>query len=501
MKGVVAAGDIQTARAGERILKLGGNAYDAAIATILAAPLCEPVFTSLGGGGFMITQSPTCKPIIYDFFVDVPKNNKQGKDFFPIDVDFGSAVQEFHIGLASSAIPGLVKGVWQIYKDFATMDMSELIQPALQYAREGIYLSSYQADFMKLLYPMFSSQEVSRQIYCPNGNLLDATTLYKNQQYGDFLEEFSIKGESLFYEGEVAKNIAQYCEKNGGLLTQESLKQYKIHKREPISIQYNNYDIYLNPPPSSGGILIAFSMLLLQDKKDLQFGSKEFVHSFLESLKSTSNFRKEYVDAFLHDANLKTILNNKEIVSAFQYEMNKRLNIFGNTTHLSILDEEQNAISITTTNGEGCGHIIPNTGIMFNNMLGEEDLNPNGFFQWQSGIRLPSMMCPTLLSKNNQTKLTLGAAGSNRIRSAILNTILGYMNTNDIQHAINLPRAHLDKGILYMEKGFMKSKLDYGYELKYFDELNLFFGGVQGVTCKLEGGGDIRRGGGVIQVT
>lgn len=501
MKGVIAAGDIQTARAGEAILKSGGNAYDAAISSLLATPLCEPVFTSLGGGGFMITSSVTCKPIIYDFFVDVPKNKKGEKDFFPIDVDFGGATQEFHIGLASSAVPGLIKGIWKLYEEFATMPMSELIKPALEYARKGFYLSAYQADFMKLLAPMFLHETSSKEIYCQNGKLLDSKTLYKNQPYGDFLEKFAYEGESLFYEGEVAKDIALLCEQKGGLITQEALRKYSIYKREPLHVKVDEFDIFLNPPPSSGGILIAFSMLLLQEQNGLQFGSKKFVKYFLESLNTTSKFRKEYIDEFLHDKNLQNILTNQEIINAFKYDMNKRLNIFGNTTHLSIVDEQQNAIGITTTNGEGCGHVIPNTGIMLNNMLGEEDLNPHGFFQWNSDIRLPSMMCPTLLSKNGDTKLVLGAAGSNRIRSAILNTVLGFIDNQNIQNAINLPRAHLDKGVLYVENGFMDEVLDYGYELKYFDKLSLFFGGVQGATCKLEGGGDIRRGGGVIRVT
>lgn len=500
MKGVIAAGDIQSARAGEEILKLGGNAYDAAIAILLASPLSEPLFTSLGGGGFMLTKNPTCKPKVYDFFVDVPKNNDNNKDFYGIDVDFGSAVQEFHIGLASAAIPGLIKGIWQIYKDFATMDMHNLIKPALRYAREGIYLSPYQADFVKLLSPMFLATKSSREIYCVNNKLIDSNTLYKNNAYGDFLEKFAQEGEVLFYKGETAKTIKKLCEENGGLITAECLKNYKIQKREPLHIRYKEYDIFLNPPPSSGGLLIAFSMLLLKNKKNLCFGTQEYIQHFIEALHVTSSFRKEYVDDFLHDKDLKNILKQEELIKTFQYSMNKKINLLGNTTHLSIIDEEQNALSITTTNGEGCGHVIPNSGILLNNMLGEEDLNPKGFFQWQDGIRLPSMMCPTLLSKDGQTKAVLGAAGSNRIRSAILNTLLGYINGKDIQESIDLPRAHLDKGVLYVEEGFMDKNINFGYELKYFEKPNLFFGGIQGATYELHGGGDKRRGGAAIQI-
>lgn len=500
MRGVIAAGDIQTARAGEEILKQGGNAYDAAIACMLAAPICEPLFTSLGGGGFMITKNSTCKPIIYDFFVDVPPNKEGFKDFYGIDVDFGSAVQEFHIGLASSAVPGMVKGIWAIYKDFASMDMSQLIKPALKYAKDGLYLSEYQAEFMKLLEKMFLANSHSRSIYGKNGNLISSKDLFKNYEYSEFLESFARGGEDIFYRGEVAKSIVKLCQEKGGLITKESLENYTLKKREPIKIDFGGYEIYLNPPPSSGGILIAFSLLLLKEYGNLTFGTDEFVEVFLEIQNSTNLFRKERIDEFLFNEDLKSILSDKQVIDAFKYQMQKRLNPLGNTTQLSIVDEQNNAVSITTTNGEGCGHLVDKSGILLNNMLGEEDLNPHGFFTWDSGIRLPSMMCPTLLSKSDKLELVLGAAGSNRIRSAILNTILSYIKTKDIKKAIKLPRGHLDKGIFYAEDGFMNSVKDFGYELKYFDEKNLFFGGVQGATCNLQGGADIRRYGAVVNV-
>lgn len=500
MKGVIAAGDIQTAQAGEEILKKGGNAYDAAIACILAAPMCEPLFTSLGGGGFMMTKNPTCKPILYDFFVDVPPNKNQSKDFYGIDVDFGNAIQEFHVGLASAAIPGLVKGIWAIYKDFASMDMSELIKPAFNYSKKGIYLSLYQAQFMKLLEKMFLATNNSRSIYQKNGKLIDQNSLFTNQMYSEFLQTFAKEGEEIFYRGEIGQNIVKMCETSGGLITKECLQNYKLKKRTPIELNFKNHKVYLNPPPSSGGVLIAFSLLLLENYPNLTFGSDEFVRIFLEVQNSTNIFRKDKVDEFLYDKNLKTILSNKDVIDAFKFQMQKRLNLLGNTTQLSIVDEKENLVSITTTNGEGCGHVIDGCGILLNNMLGEEDLNPHGFFAWPHGIRLPSMMCPTILS-NETSSLVLGAAGSNRIRSAILNTILGFLDTNDIQKSILLPRGHLEKDTFYAESGFMHEVKDFGYNLKYFDEKNLFFGGVQGATSSLLGGADIRRYGAVIKVS
>jgi gamma-glutamyltranspeptidase / glutathione hydrolase len=184
--------------------------------------------------------------------------------------------------------------------------------------------------------------------------------------------------------------------------------------------------------------------------------------------------------------------------------MNSRLNLWGNTTHLSVIDELGNAVSVTTTNGEGCGHVIPSSGIMLNNMMGEEDLNPHGWFSWKEGIRLPSMMAPTAVLENNVPKLILGSAGSNRIRSAITQTIINNLEYQmNLHDCINSPRIHFEKGVVCIESLFdevIKQEVKKHYKLQHFDELNLFFGGVQAVNNELDGGCDTRRGASVIKV-
>ena len=503
MKGVIAAGDVKTAEAGAEILRVGGNAFDATLAAMLAAPLCEPVFTSLGGGGFLLATEENKDPILYDFFVDVPPKEMQEPEFFPVYIDFKTAIQEFHIGCGSAAVPGMIKGIWQMYQEKASLPLEQLIQPALRYAREGIYLSKMQASFIKLLEPIFTSTRSCQELYAKNGVLIDETHLFKNPDYANFLERFAREGDALFYEGDVAQSIHDLCAQKGGLITKKALQKYCVHKRKPIRFSYEGYDVYTNPPPSSGGILIAFSLMMLE-KRDLgAINSRKHMMHFIESLKITTEFRKEHVDAYIHQTNLEEILTHKRLLDNFNISMQSRLNLWGNTTHISVMDEAGNATSVTTTNGEACGHIIPGTGILLNNMLGEEDLNPHGFFSWPQGVRLPSMMAPTALSKNGKPEMILGSAGSNRIRSAILNTIVGYTHFDqNIQEAISAPRVHLDKDVVYMEPGFYAdpNEIAHHYELKKFDELNLFFGGVQGVTHALEGGADPRRGAHVIQV-
>ncbi|WP_321313768.1 gamma-glutamyltransferase [Halarcobacter sp.] len=505
MKGVVAAGDKNSAQAGADILKEGGNAYDAALAVMLAAPICEPLFTSLGGGGFLLGLEKGKKAELFDFFVEVPKKRIDEPEFYPIYVDFGSAVQEFHIGSGSVAIPGLVEGIYQVHKEKGTLPLSKIIEPAVRYARKGIYLSKMQASFVKLLEPIFTSTKSSMNVYGKDEkNLIDDKHLFKNPNYADFLEAFAKEGSRLFYEGEVANEIEKISKENDGLILKEDLKNYKCIKREPIDFRYKDYEIITNPPPSGGGILIAFTMKLLEEYDLKDFRSYEYVKGLIEAFSTTSDFRTEKVDEFLHDENLKNILSNERLIKNYCTTMSSRLNLWGNTTHLSVIDELGNAVSVTTTNGEGSGHVIPSSGIMLNNMMGEEDLNPHGWFAWDEGIRLPSMMAPTAVLKDGIPKLILGSAGSNRIRSAIVSTMINNLEYGkNLHESINSPRIHYEKGTVCMEPSCdekIRKELEKHYKLQYFDDLNLFFGGVQAVNDDLEGGCDLRRGAAVIKV-
>ncbi len=500
--GVISAGDLKTAQAGEEILIKGGNAYDALVASLLAAPLCEPILTSLGGGGFMLCSKAGEKPLIYDFFVDVPPV-KEDREFFPIEVDFGTTKQEFHIGASSIAVPGMVKGIWSIYEDLCTLPMDELVKPAVKYARDGIYLSKIQADFLKLLEPIFTSTKGSRDLYTYKGEMIDENHLFKNLKYASFLERFAKEGESLFYKGEVANEIDKLSKEHKGLVDSDVLANYKVIKREPIEFEYKGYEIFTNPPPSSGGILLAFALLMLEEYDLDKFDKSLYLKLLTEVQKISGDFRKERVDEFIHKNGLEEILKDDSLLEVFRKKLKQRVNLWGNTTHISIIDRFGNGASCTSTNGEGSGYVLDSCGIMLNNMLGEEDLNPHGFFAWKEGVRLPSMMSPTALLKENRLSLLLGSAGSNRIRSALLQTIVNFADFKEnLQNAINAPRVHFENGTIFCEPplGEFFSD-DTEYEIKKFKELNLFFGGVQAVGGDFDGGADIRRGASVIKVT
>ncbi len=504
MKGVVAAGDRITAQAGAEMLKIGGNAFDAACASMLAGPISEPMLTSLGGGGFALTHEMGKAPVLYDFFVDVPPNRVENPDFFPIYVELENTIQEFHIGAASTAVPGMVKGIYDLHYEKGVLPLEEVIKPACTYAREGIYLSKTQVHFIDILKPLLASTEASREVFFKDGNLIDEKHLFKDPDYAEFLESFAKKGADIFYSGEVAQAIDDLNRKEHGLLRKSDLERYEVIRRDPIMFNYQNDTILTAPPPSAGGILIAFALKLLNSSDLGKFGSSTHVKELIETMAITADFRSTHIDEHLHKAGLEKILEDERQLSHFLLSKNSKLNLWGNTTHISVIDEDNNAVSVTSTNGEGSGIIVPHGGIMLNNMLGEEDLNPHGFFKWESGIRLPSMMAPTIVIEDEKPKLVLGSAGSNRIRSAISEVIINNIcYKQEIQSAIDASRLHYEKGHIFFEPGFDKEVIAATkklYPVTEFKEKSFFFGGVNAVTGDFKGGSDVRRGGRVIYV-
>ena len=503
MIGVVSAGDRVTANAAKQILKAGGNAFDAACAAMLTAPLSEPMLTSMGGGGFMMAYTPNAKPKLYDFFVDVTPKRVKEPDFFPIYVDFGTAIQEFHIGASSIAVPGMIAGIERVNKDLGKLELKEIVKPAISYAKEGVVLSKLQASFVKLLEPILLSSRGAKELYAPNGELIDDTKRVKNLDYANFLEAFAKEGAALFYKGEIAHKIDKISKESGGDIRYEDLQNYQVYIREPLEFNYLNRKVYTNPPPSAGGILIAFILQIIEDPDAKNPQDIEYLKELIESMVVASEFRKTHIDSRLHDSKLYKLLQDNKLLSEYRLSKKSRINLWGNTTHISIIDSFGNAASVTSTNGEGSGVVIPNSGIMLNNMLGEEDLNPHGFFKWQSGIRLPSMMAPTVVERDNKIELALGSAGSNRIRSAIVEVIENFIRFNlPIQKAISAPRLHFERGELFFEAGFNKEIIELSkklYKVTKFKEKSLFFGGVNAITGFFEGGADERRGG-VVEV-
>jgi len=494
-RGVVAAGHPLSAAAGAEVLRAGGNAVDAALGAMLAAFAAEPLLTGLGAGGYMLVVPGDSslwgkpgEPVLLDFFVEVPgrgADQAQRAELVPVDVNFGDAVQLFNVGAASVGTYGMPHGVCTAADRFGRMPLRELAAPAAALARAGVPLNPQQAYVVEILGGIVTLTPEVAAVYAPDGRVLREGEPVCQPDLADALERLAAEGPRPFYEGDIAAAVAALMAEQGGLVTRADLAAYETVVRAPVRARYRGREVLTNPPPSAGGTLLALALGLL----DRDAGPPS-LEALVAAMEATQRERgAEFLDGLAEPGFAERFLANR----------------LGSTTHVSVIDAAGGACSVTCSNGEGAGIVVPGTGIHLNNMLGEHDLNPLGFHMFPTGRRMPSMMAPTAVLRDGTPELVLGSAGSNRIRSAILQTIVAAldhgMRAGDAVHA---PRVHYEDGVVYAEPGIDVAGLEAaGRAVAPFRALNLFFGGVQAVerdaaTGALSGGGDPRRGGAAV---
>jgi gamma-glutamyltranspeptidase/glutathione hydrolase len=508
-RGAIAAGHQKTAEAGAEMFELGGNAFDAAVAGMLASFVAESLLTSAAGGGFLLAHSQENQNILFDFFTQTPlqKKSLHDIDFYPVEVDFGDAVQTFHIGLGAMAVPGNILGVFEVHQKLGKLPFHVVASPAIHYAQNGIEISDFQAYILKILKPIILASDESRRIYAPNGKLKTAGEILVMKDLAANLTELAAKGTEYFYSGEIAEKLVKDCQNRGGYLTLEDLKNYRVIERKPLEINYRGHTLLTNPPPSSGGTLIAFALALLSsiDFTKIEFASLDHLQILSLVMRLTNEARKNGYDAYIYHPDLAQKFLSHEHFQPYDQELKTMVNKLGSTTHISVIDSEGNAASVTTSNGEGSGYIIPGTGIMVNNMLGEDDLNPQGFHTWLENQRISSMMSPTIVLKDGKPEIVLGSGGSKRIRTAIFQVISNLIDWQmPVFQAVESPRCHWDNNIFNLEPGFEEADvanllLPHDTKLISWQEKNMFFGGVNTVrkaaTGVMEAAGDSRRSG------
>ena len=498
--GSIATGDKTTANAAMEILKDGGNAFDAAVCAVFTSMTSEYSLTGACGGGVMLAYPKDSVPIIFDFFVHTPENNLlKNLEFFRIAVDFGPASQFFHIGKGSVAVPGNTIGLLHIHSRLGSLPLSRILEPAIRTAKYGAIINNAHEYLFKILDPILCHTNTGKILFKPNGKTIKAGERFNNPDFGNFLEQLTVEGHNFLYKGDFAEKIVDFMG-DQGLLTKCDLSNYKVIERTPLKTNFHGKTIITNPMPSPGGTLIAFALNIISQK----FPRKEVDNRLLTlAMRSTQIARNEIISAKNRKNSLAKILSPsyiKRYSDIFDSEIslkpnNKKLSS-GSTTHISIIDSQGNAVSVTTTNGEGCGHILPGTGIMMNNMLGEEDLNPDGFHNWKTTKRMETMMSPTIVIGELGPELVLGSGGSNRIRSAITQVILNILTKNmNLEEAIEAPRIHLEENIIHCESGVNTEILSFPWsKIHHWHEKNLFFGGVNAVT-PTNAVGDTRRSG------
>jgi gamma-glutamyltranspeptidase/glutathione hydrolase len=473
LQGVVAAGHPETAAAGAEVLREGGNAVDAAVAAVLASFAVESPLTGFGAGGYMIVHRPGDPgATLIDFFVAAPGLDgiERGAELVPVPVHFDAeTVQTFYVGPASCGVPGTPAGLHHALRRFGSMPLAALVGPAVRLARDGAPLSRQQAYLLQILEPIHEIMTGTRELYARRGRRLGEGERLAFPELAEALERYGAEGAEPFYRGDVAAAITDFVVASGGTLGPTDLASYEPVEREPIAASFRGAEVLTNPLPSAGGTLIAYSLALLE-----QLGPSS---------------------------------GPEQLVAAMEGANEQRADLLGSTTHIAVIDAAGSCASVTCSNGSGSGVLVPGTGVILNNMLGEEDLNPLGFHRIAPGRRVPSMMAPTVVLRDGELVLGLGSAGSNRIRSAILQTVARAVEQRlPVAAAIEAPRLHFEAGAVQAEPGIDPAALDRlearGLAVVRWPAVNLFFGGVQAVardpqTGELSGGGDPRRGGAV----
>ncbi|MCB9947626.1 MAG: gamma-glutamyltransferase [Rhodospirillaceae bacterium] len=506
--GIVAAGDPATAAAAVEILEDGGNAFDAALAAMAAACVAEPVLASLGGGGFLLADPTDGPPRLYDFFVQTPKAPRPAEDvdFRPILADFGTATQEFHIGLGAAAVPGVVAGLFAVQRDLCRLGPARLLAPAIALADGGVAIAPMQARIMEVVEPILRATPAAQAVFAGgDGGLIGLGQRFCWPDLARALEALAAEGPRLFYEGAIAAAIVDACAAQGGYLTADDLRGYCVHRRDPMTCSYRGATIMTNPPPAAGGPLIVFSLALADhfDFAATRHGDQVHLDAIARILAVTETARED--SDLAEDAHAGAgYLADRAVLSRYLASLQPQHVASRGTTHISVLDGDGNAASVTLSNGEGCGAIIADAGCMLNNMLGEQDLNPRGFHRWQPDRRLSSMMAPTIVQAGDGTVTALGSGGSNRIRSAILQVLVNMLDfamPPDV--AVAAPRLHLEAGTLDIETGYGEASVsaaaNWSQRYTVWPEDSFFFGGVHAVQRRpdatVAGAGDHRRGG------
>ncbi|MDF2234409.1 gamma-glutamyltransferase [Albimonas sp. CAU 1670] len=432
----IAAGHAATAEAGAEALRAGGTAVDAVVAAALAACAAEPLLAGLFGGGFLAVREPSGRSRVLDFFVQTPRRRvpERELDLREIEADFGDARQTFHIGAAAIATPGVVPGLAEAHARFGRVPLRELAGPAVQAAGRGLPFSAFQAHVLQVIAPICRATPAAAALFCPDGETLAvAGETLANPALADALDAFAHEGARLFQDGEIGQALASVAA-DGGHLTVEDLAAYRPLWRAPLEAARGPARLSLNPEPSLGGALIALALRLAPRSASAA--------EWAQALALVARARAETLEQG-GDAAVFALLGPEG--EARLRALAARPPSTRGTTHVSAIDASGMAAALTLSNGEGCGRVVPGTGTMANNMLGEADLLPLGLDRWATDVRLASMMAPTLMAWPDGSVAALGSGGSNRIRSAMAQAIARLADGGEaLDRAVEAPRLHVE---------------------------------------------------------
>ncbi len=485
---------------------------DACIAAALVAWVAESPLTGPGAGGFMLVhRARDGADRLLDFFVSTPgRDGRAGPSAMEqVEIRFDtSTAQVFLVGPASCAVPGMVAGLAEAHRLYASLAWEDLVVPAVALARSGVVLNRAQTYLHAILDPVLRRGDAGRAVYGACGPIGLGERIVMTD-LAHTLETLAADGPDAFYRGDLSRRIVASVEEGGGRLTRADLAAYRVVSRRPVRVRLGEREFVSNAPPSSGGLLIAYSLAILDHVVRPDAGSVAAIAQLAEVMRETARARGGSFAADLRRGGAAAKLLAGDSIAAAARRVRGAIPErvleppgLPSTTHVSVVDARGNAASLSSSTGCGSGVVVPGTGIHLNNMLGELDLNPGGGSS-AAGRRLTSMMAPSIVLEAGRPRLVVGSAGSERLRAAIVQVVVNVVDHGlTVREAIDRPRVYLDGETLHLEGGIDAAVApaleEAGYSVFRWPRRNLFFGGVSAVGVHdgtLEAAGDPRRGG------
>ncbi|MCB0664873.1 MAG: gamma-glutamyltransferase, partial [Saprospiraceae bacterium] len=484
--GMVVSSSEIASEVGVKILKEGGNAIDASVATAFALAVTHPTAGNIGGGGFIVYMDSAGLTTTIDFREKAPL--KASADLFldesgglPKGINlYGRESTINHIGLKSVGVPGTVAGLYLAHQKYGSRPWAELVQPAIDLAENGFALTWSLANAARSFNANSEIQFLKDYFKNERGEITKFGEIWRQPQLAKTLTEIRDHGHDGFYGGVVAKEIARFMKENGGMITRKDLREYAAVERKPIKGTYKDFDIYSMPPPSSGGVALVemMNMMELANLDSIEFNSTEFFHLMAEIMRRAFADRAEYlgdpdfnlnipVNKLISKTFAKIRFENVDMAAASPSDSSRFGQIYDgdHTTHFSVVDRHGNAVSLTYTleHSYGSGMGSPNLGFIFNNEMG--DFNPRPGFTTGSGLigtnpnliqpgkRMLSSMTPTIVAKNGKPHLVIGSPGGRTIINTVFQTVLNVLEYDmPVDKAIEAVKIHhqwLPDRILY----------------------------------------------------
>lgn len=466
---MVVSADKLASEVGAQIMRQGGNAIDAAVATHFALAVTFPQAGNIGGGGFMVYKPAGEAAVALDFREKAPAAASRN---MYLDEEGNYESLKSKVGPLAAGIPGSVAGLWEAHQRYGKLAWSDLLAPAIRLAEEGFPLSYHSAQTLNRYQERFSAFSSTMEVFSSaEDNYFTENTLFVQRDLAQTLKRIADEGKDGFYAGETARLIADYMRAEGGLITEKDLSTYDVAWREILEVEFHNYTLHLMPPSSSGGVAIA-QMLGMLDAEELikaGFLSAEYLHQLAEAMRRAfadrathlgdSDFYEVPIDKLVEADYLAqrwSSFSQEKASSSATIQAGKFVNESTETTHYSIIDKEGNAVAVTTTlNGlYGNMMVVDGAGFFLNNEMDDFSAQPGvpnmfGLIGGEAnaieaGKRMLSSMTPTLVSdQSGKVRMILGAAGGPRIINAVLQTFLaGALFDIEAQKAVAAPRIH-----------------------------------------------------------